>query len=145
MYLIRFLLRFWPAHEHQTMVNQQKFNGPKYNEKFHWQLLRRFGQLFPALKSPLGNLFFQYVVQMVYSKKSLGRKIRWEDLPPCSGVGAHGGLLHTKKRKIDYVAQQTSLGARPRLEPSPPTSPTTRLVTSPNQHAGRELSEAAVV
>ena len=57
-----------------------------------------------------------------------------------SGVGVHGGLLRTKKRKIDYGAQQTSLGARPRLEPSPPTSPTARLVTSPNQHAGCELS-----
>ena len=122
------------------MVNQQKFNGPKCDEKFHRQLLRRFGQLFPALKSPLGNLFPQYVVQMVYAEKILGREIRWEDLPPCSGVGAHGGLLRTKKRKIDYGAQQTSLGARPRLEPSPPTSPTTRLVTSPNQHAGQELS-----
>ena len=70
-------------------------------------------------------------------RKSWGCEIRWEDLPPRSGVGAHGGLLRTKKRKIDYGAQQTSLGARPRLEPSPPTSPTTRLVTSPNQHAGR--------
>ena len=70
----------------------------------------------------------------------MGREIRWEDLPPRNGVGAHGGLLRTKKRKIDYVAQQTSLGARPRLEPSLPTSPTTRLVTSPNQHARRELS-----
>ena len=45
-----------------------------------------------------------------------------------------------KKRKIDYGAQQTSLGARPRLKPSPPTSPTTQLVTSPSQYAGRELS-----
>ena len=45
-----------------------------------------------------------------------------------------------QKKKIDYVAQQTSLGARPLLEPNPPTSPTTRLVTSPNQHVGRELS-----
>ena len=107
------------------MVNQQKFNGPKCNEKFHWQLLQRFGQLFPALKSPLGNLFPQYIVQMVYAEKILGREMRWEDLPPSSGVGAHGSLLRTKKRKIDYVAQQTSLGARPRLEPSPPTSPTT--------------------
>ena len=89
---IRFLLRFWPAHEHQTMVNQQKVNGPKYNEKFHWQLLRRFGQLFPALKSPLGNLFPQYVVQMVYAEKILGHEIRWEDLPPRSRVGAHGGI-----------------------------------------------------
>ena len=77
---------------------------------------------------------------MVYAEKILGREIRWEDLPPRSGVGAHGGLLRTKKRKIDYGAQQTSLGARPRLEPSPPTSPTTRLVTFPNQHAGQELS-----
>ena len=137
---IRFLLRFWPAREHQTMVNQQKFNGPKCDEKFHRQLFRRFGQLFPALKSPLGNLFPQYVVQMVYAEKILGRKIRWEDLPPRSGVGAHGGLLRTKKIKNDYGAQQTSLGARLRLEPSPPTSPTTRLVTSPNQHVRQELS-----
>ena len=77
---------------------------------------------------------------MVYAEKILGREIRWEDLPPRSGVGAHGGLLRTKNIYIDYVAQQTSLGARPRLEPSPPTSPTTQLVTSPNQRAGRELS-----
>ena len=78
---------------------------------------------------------------MVYAEKILGRKTRWEDLPPRTGVGAHGGLLRTNKRKIDYVAQQTSLGAHPRLEPSPPTSPNTRLVTSPNQHGGRELSK----
>ena len=76
---------------------------------------------------------------MVYAEKILGRKIIWEDLLPSSGVGAHGDLLRTKKRKTDYVAQQTSLGTHPRLESSPPTSPTTGLVTFPNQHAGREL------
>ena len=91
------------------MVNQQKFNDPKCNEKFHRQLLRRFGQLFLALKSLLGNLFSQFVVQMVSAEKILGCKIRREDLPPRSGVGAHSGLLRTKKRKIDYVAQQMSL------------------------------------
>ena len=82
------------------MVNQQKFNGPKCDEKFHRQLLRRFGQLFPALKSLLGNLFPQYVVQMVYAEKILGREIRWKDLPPHSGVGTHGGLLRTKKERL---------------------------------------------
>ena len=86
---VRFLLKFWLAHEHQTMINQQKFNGPKCSEKFHRQLLQRFDQLFPALKSPLGNLFPQYVVQMVYVEKLLGRETRWKDLPPRSGVGAH--------------------------------------------------------
>ena len=69
------VLKFWLAHAHQTMVNQQSFNGPKCDEKFHQQLLQRFNQLFLTLKSPLGNLFPNILIKWCMQRTSWGVRL----------------------------------------------------------------------
>ena len=73
-------------------------------------------------------------------KKSSGARLDRKTCRPVVGLELTVAFYVPKKERLIMWHNNTSLGARPRLEPSPPTSPTTRLVTFPNQHVGQELS-----